>query len=192
MIKRDLLSQKYDEINSERSNYVMLIVVILLCLMLLWTRNLWLTCVEVNGDSMNDTLITGDFVLINKLDSVDRGDVVVFTTDKSYIKRVIAIGGDTVKIADGGVWIKQSGETEFKELFEEYAKGATYARYFPAGDGVELKVREGYIYALGDNRAVSRDSRYFGEVPLSSVQGTVSQFVIDYRYTVLGKLYRYL
>lgn len=85
-------------------------------------------------------------------------------TKTSYIKRVIGIEGDHIKIEDGKVYL--NGE----ELQEDYvAEGAVTLsdRY------VDITVPEGYIFVMGDNREHSTDSRSFGCIPLEKVESKV-------------------
>lgn len=85
---------------------------------------------------------------------------------KSYIKRVIAVGGDTLKITEEGTVILNGEVLEEKYLPEGTITPIT-------GDCYDLKIPEGYIFVMGDNRATSRDSREFGVVPLDKVEGIV-------------------
>ncbi len=94
-----------------------------------------------------------------------RGDIVVFnpptTSDKPYIKRVMATAGDHVAIHDGSVWVNG------KQVVEPYiAKGITTCQSV-----CEWDVPAGDIFVLGDNRTNSSDSRVFGVVKVSSVIG---------------------
>jgi signal peptidase I len=94
-----------------------------------------------------------------------RGDIIVFnpptTSDKPYIKRVIATAGEHVAIHDGSVWING------KELDEPYIeKGITRCQ-----NVCEWDIPQGDIFVLGDNRTNSSDSRVFGPVKVSSVIG---------------------
>lgn len=85
-------------------------------------------------------------------------------TKVSYIKRVIGVEGDHIKIAEGKVYL--NGE----ELKEEYvAEGAVTLsdRY------VDITVPEGYIFVMGDNREHSTDSRSFGCIPIEKVESKV-------------------
>lgn len=98
-------------------------------------------------------------------DPPKRGDIIVFnpptTSDKPYIKRVIATGGEHVSIHDGSVWING------KELDEPYIqKGITRCQTVCDWD-----VPNGYLFVLGDHRTNSSDSRVFGVVKVSSVIG---------------------
>jgi signal peptidase I len=100
--------------------------------------------------------------------SPERGDIVVLHPPESspepYIKRTIAVAGDTVDIHDGLVFV--NGE----QLVEPYIQGAvTECDRSTYCDG--YVVPPGTIYVLGDNRQHSYDSRSFGPVPLDNVIG---------------------
>ena len=169
------------------------VLLTVLCVLLIFVKFIWLYCVEVEGDSMNATLQTGDYLLVDRLDKVDRGEVVVFTLkEKAYIKRVIAVAGDTVLIENGNVYLKKAEESEFSLV--EYAGviGKTY--YSPSDHGkvFELTISENCIFVLGDNRENSTDSRAFGEIDLDYVDGVVHQFFIDKKDGALGKIYKYI
>ena len=84
----------------------------------------------------------------------------------SYIKRVIGVGGDKILIENGKVFL--NGE----ELQEDYLKeGMTTERL---GVFYDITVPEGYVFAMGDNRPQSKDSRAFGCVPISKIESKVS------------------
>lgn len=145
--------------------------------------------------SMRDTLMEGDWVFAERLTlglnvprlpgmrgtpgrgwgrirHVRRGDIVIFRhfapgdREREYIKRCVAVAGDTVRIQDGRVVV--NGVT----LDEPYAVGRTDYRYHEAGsiDGV---VPRGKLVLLGDNREDSRDGRYFGYVSERAVVARV-------------------
>ncbi|NLG86526.1 MAG: signal peptidase I [Firmicutes bacterium] len=123
----------------------------------------------VTGPSMEPTLKSGERLLINKFiyrfTEPTRGNIVVFhplaRPREDYIKRVIAVAGETVEIRDGKVWVNGTA------LIEPYIKEPTYGQFGP------VRVPRGKIFVLGDNRNNSQDSRYkeVGLVPLSSVIG---------------------
>lgn len=135
----------------------------------------------VTGPSMEPTLYSGERLLINKFiyrfTQPKPGDIVVFhpavRPRDDYIKRVIAVAGQTVEIRDGRVWV------DGKPLAEPYLSEATYGQFGP------VRIPQGRLFVLGDNRNNSQDSRYpeVGLVPLKSVIGKAAL-----RYWPLGRL----
>lgn len=166
------------------------VVLAILCIALIFVKFVWFYCVEVDGDSMNATLTSGDYLLVDKLAEVDRGDVVVFTlNEKAYIKRAVALEGDTVKITGGKVYVKKAGEEKFELSEYEGVIGSTNAH---AGLVFEKVISKGCIFVLGDNRENSTDSRILGEIDLQNVDGVVHQFIIDKKDGALGKIYKFI
>lgn len=140
--------------------------------------------VKVEGTSMMPTLEDQERVFINKfvyrLEPIHRGDVVVFRyprdTSKSYIKRVIAIPGDRVRIEDGLVYVNDH------QLSEEYVP----QMYEDVRSYSETVVPPHFYFVLGDHRNLSNDSRDFGPVDESYIYGKA---VFGYwPFTKLGKL----
>ena len=84
----------------------------------------------------------------------------------SYIKRVIALPGEHIQIEDGKVYI--NGE----ELQEDYLPDGTQTNA-ESGQFIDLVVPEGTVFVMGDNRAVSGDSRVFGCIPYNKIEGKV-------------------
>ncbi len=123
-----------------------------------------------NGDLLNNE--KGDY----KASYVERtgwkffiNDVVEFGSEKiSYIKRVIGVAGDKIKIEDGHVYVND-------ELLDEssYLPDGTITTSTRNGLPSEFVVPEGYIFAMGDNRQGSKDCRAFGCIPVSKVEGRV-------------------
>ncbi len=84
---------------------------------------------------------------------------------KSYIKRVIALEGEHLVIAeDGKIYIDD------KKLEEDYLTEENTPRL---GDVYDITIPEGYVFVMGDNREGSKDSREFGAVPVDKIEGKV-------------------
>lgn len=125
--------------------------------------------IGVKGNSMQPTLHNGDMLLMSTSESVyRRGDVVIIDryTENPLIKRVIAVGGDTISISESGV-VSVNG----KPLKESYIQGVTEQNGFCE----EVTVPRGYLFVMGDNRMpnASKDSRSseVGFVSVSDVVG---------------------
>ncbi|HET6794353.1 MAG TPA: signal peptidase I [Acidimicrobiales bacterium] len=127
----------------------------------------------IPSQSMEQTLLPGDRVFVNKLaydfHSIHRGDIVVFTLPKGetagpgiddLIKRVIGLPGDTIEAVGGKVLING------KALDEPYLPPGAVTTLLP-----RQKVPAGRYFLMGDNRTDSRDSRYFGTIPGSDIVG---------------------
>jgi signal peptidase I len=132
--------------------------------------------VVVEGTSMLPQLHDGERLLVNKLvyykirsvrwGHIERGDIVVFwfpnDPDKSYVKRVIGMPGESVEIRNGRVFINGV------ELNESYLDGA-FNQSAPSAP--PRKVDEHHYFVMGDNRDNSSDSRYWGLVPEKYIYG---------------------
>ena len=117
---------------------------------------------EVIGSSMYPTLEHGDNLIVDKISyrfkDPERFDIIVFPSpdekDKIYIKRIIGLPGEKIRIDDGIIYV-DSGAGEYV-LDENY--GAEMEYYGVAADGIELGDDEYFV--LGDNRNLSKDSRF--------------------------------
>jgi signal peptidase I len=125
--------------------------------------------VKVEGTSMMPSLEDQERVFVNKfvyrLESIERGDVVVFRyprdPSKSYIKRVVGVAGDRIRIDGGQVYVND------RAVNEDYVPPAyTDARSYP-----ETVVPQQSYFVLGDHRSMSNDSRDFGPVNRSFIYG---------------------
>ena len=125
--------------------------------------------VRVEGTSMLPRLEDRDRLFINKfvyhISAIEHGDVVVFRyprdPQKSYIKRVIALPGDRLRIDHGTVWLNGKRQIE-KYVPEEYRD----SRSMP-----EIVVPQDNYFVMGDHRSISSDSREFGLVERSLIYG---------------------
>ncbi len=122
--------------------------------------------IRVDGSSMVPTLQSGEFVIVNRLayrfGEPNYSDVVVFRfprdPEQEYIKRVIALPGDTVHVQNRRVFVNGH------EIHEPYINAA------PLYSG-EWHIPEGQVFVLGDNRNNSSDSHNWGPVPLEDIIG---------------------
>lgn len=150
---------------------------IIIALLIAGTILLFFKPIVVKQESMQPTFYSNDYVIVsrqayNLFGDVERGDVIVFKSDlvdengeqKHLIKRVIAVGGDTIEIRDGYVYL--NGEM----LDEPYV-----AEEGISGEMSSVTVEEGKMFVMGDNRRVSQDSRSpeLGQVEESSIVGKV-------------------
>ena len=126
----------------------------------------------VRGHSMENTLHNGDQLILQVIgyDQPERGDIIVCYSDhfgEALVKRVIAVEGDTVDISDDGYMVV-NGE----ELYEPYANEAMWESK-RGGHNYPVTVLEDHVFAVGDNRNHSSDSRdvLIGQIPEDQVIG---------------------
>jgi signal peptidase I len=125
--------------------------------------------VRVEGTSMQPELRDQDRLFINKFayrfEGISRGDVVVFhyprDPEKSYIKRVIALPGDTLSIDEGRVYVNG------KRVSEPYVP----MKYRDERSLVERVIPPNEYFVMGDHRSISSDSRDFGPVERDLIYG---------------------
>ncbi len=136
----------------------LLILIIILTLLHFFVATIYI----VDGASMDPTLATGEFGVLDKItydfSNPQRGDIVVLNypgdpENKRYVKRVIGLPGETVEVSYGSVFING------KKLTENYLPADLYTDK----DGV-WKLSSSEYFTMGDNRPNSNDSRYFGPV----------------------------
>ena len=184
---------------------------------------------QIPSGSMEDTLLVGDRIFVCnfiygvglpgtdiKLFDVHepaRGDVFVFVPlheqSRHFIKRIVAVGGDTVETKDGALYVngaavqdsaytKRVGYRGTPHDFPPLPRPPTTAqddafadyklppRQFHAKfpDGNPFTVPEGHVFAMGDNRNRSSDSRTWGTVPVSQIKGQA--FMIFWSYDMLN------
>ena len=154
-------------------------------------RHFIFTMVSVDGDSMNNTLIHGDRLCVVKLNyKPENGDIIVFNpygdSSHPYIKRIIATEGQSIYVDSMNSAVYVDG----KKLEEDYLGSDTVngISFFVDKDGYPTNniydsyavtasedkpyiVPEGYVFAMGDNRARSHDSRAIGPVHKSDILG---------------------
>jgi signal peptidase I len=167
-----------------RENVEALVIAVILALFI---RTFIVQAFKIPSGSMQNTLLVGDYILVNKFiygvkvpftDTIvipvkepKRGDIVVFRypedPSKDFIKRVVAVGGDTLQLINKQVYV--NGELQQHDY-------AVYSDQFSRGLQLRdnlgpLTVPEGKLFTMGDNRDESNDSRFWGFVDVSAVRG---------------------
>jgi len=168
---------------------------------------------KIPSGSMEDTLLVGDHILVNKFiygeripytdirffdfKRPQRGDVVVFIypkdQSKDFIKRVVGVEGDTVLIKEKKLYINDTLVNDPYALHKDSAiiPGHVQPRdYFGP-----VVVPQDSLFVMGDNRDRSADSRFWGFVPLSKVKGKAfliywswGGFMRDIKWSRIGQL----
>ena len=123
--------------------------------------------IRYNDNGMTPAVKDGDLVVYYRLDkSYKINDLLTYHYEgKNLVARVVATAGDTVDITDDGVIINGNRQQEdgIYEKTVQYKKGIR----FP------VKVPEGHVFVLGDNRKSATDSRIFGTIPVKKTEGKV-------------------
>ncbi len=171
-----------------RENIEAILIAIVLALFI---RTFVVQAFKIPSGSMKETLLIGDHILVSKfiygvkLPFTDgytlipfkdpaRKDIVVFKypedPKKDFIKRVVAIAGDTVEIKDKKVYV--NGELQVDEPYAVHKDPYVVPAEFTTRDNMSLKtVPEHSLFVMGDNRDNSHDSRFWGFVDLKAVKG---------------------
>jgi len=141
---------------------------------------------KIPTGSMRTTLLEGDLILVNKfiygakipltdlslpaLRQPKRGDVIVFISPESpkkdFIKRLVALPGETAEIKSGTVYINDKPLTDSVFNQRYYYNRGEFGQ-----EGKKIKIPENNFFVLGDNSASSQDSRYWGFVPRKNILG---------------------
>jgi len=163
--------------------------IIIALILALFIRTFVVQAFKIPSGSMEPTLEIGDHILVNKfiygiqipftsirlfpLENPQRGDVVVFIypldRSKDFIKRVVAVEGDSVKIINKKLYINGSEVVDSHAVFKE--DGVFPAEIQKRDNFGPITVPKGNIFVLGDNRDRSLDSRFWGFVPLEDLRG---------------------
>ena len=161
--------------------------IIIALILALLIRTFVIQAFKIPSGSMIPTFEIGDRIFVSKfiygaripftdirlpaLRQPQRGDIIVFvspeTPKKDFVKRLIALEGETVEIRSGNILINGKGIDGPDSVKSNY--------YYNRGDfgkeGAAVTVPRGYYFALGDNSANSRDSRYWGFAPKKNLIG---------------------
>ena len=170
--------------------------IVLAVLLTVVIRGLVVQAFRIPTGSMEDTLLVGDFLYVNKLvygSEIDiglaghrlvyyrfpairqphRGDVIVFRypddPSRDFIKRCVAVEGQTIEIKNKSLYVN---DTLQREPYVKHSDERILPREISARDNFgPFVVPKGHIFMMGDNRDNSHDSRFWGPLPLNLVKG---------------------
>ncbi len=147
----------------------LVILLVAFALVFGFVRPFVLEAFYIPSESMVPALEVGDRVFVNKfiyrMNEPERGDIVVFRSaeggNEDLIKRVVGVPGDNVEVRDGVLFL--NGERREEPYLNKRVPDSGF--YGPT------TVPPGHVFMMGDNRANSRDSRFFGPVPYENIEG---------------------
>ncbi len=176
-----------DKVKSQTREWLESIIIAVILALII--RAFVVQAFKIPSGSMIPTFQVGDRIFVNKflygaripftdirlpaLRQPRRGDIIVFRSPedgkKDFVKRLIATEGETVEIRDGKIYIDNQAVVDPASIKEvSYYNSGDYG-----GQSQVTKVPKDSYYALGDNSASSRDSRYWGFVPKKNLIGKV-------------------
>jgi len=131
----------------------------------------------VNGASMDPNFLDGDYLIIDEIsyrfNEPQRSDVIVFRypldPSQFFIKRVIGLPNETIKIEDGKIFIYSEDTLDERIILDESA----YLEDSYTPGNLEITLGNNEYFVLGDNRRYSVDSRFFGLIPRQNITGKV-------------------
>lgn len=129
--------------------------IMIVCIVSFLTHAFITTSSMVEGDSMYPTLEDGERILLNKftymISSPERGDIIIFERpEKKYVKRIIGLPNETIEMKDHKLYVNDiEQEISYVDGFETKL----------TGDFGPVTIPEDHYFVLGDNRAISKDSR---------------------------------
>ena len=171
---------------AKKSNIIFMVIALIIVLItatIIALNTYVFFMVEISGPSMWPTLKNQDVVVASKIKKAERGDIVIISGESTkydgegnayqalIIKRVIALGGDTVEIKDGKVYINEL------LLDEPYLRDDEYTQAY---NWVKRTLLDDEVFYLGDNRGNSMDSRSnYGTCKLSQIEGVVESWSLQ-------------
>lgn len=155
-----------------------LVIGIVFALFLVTVLQKFFIIANIPTESMTPTLGVNDKVFIKTNVPIQRGRIYAFTKNGTFmIKRCIGVSGDHIQVNDNDVFV--NGE----KLEENYVASSDTNDINTSSINIDITVPDGEIFMLGDNRAVSYDSRYWEDkfVSNNDVFGEVQASIIPYR-----------
>lgn len=147
------------------------IVFLIILTAIIITRIFFFSPIRVNGTSMYPTLQDKEFMILNKISlkqGINRFDIVVVQENNKYIiKRVIGLPGESVMYKDSKLYING------KVIEDNYSKTTT-------NDFDNVVLGENEYFVMGDNRAVSSDSRIIGPVNIENIKGKTNLIIFPF------------
>ncbi|MBW2091453.1 MAG: signal peptidase I [Deltaproteobacteria bacterium] len=164
-------------------------VIIAAVLLALFIRTFTVQAFKIPSGSMEPTLLVGDHIMVNKfiygirlpiinktlipVKTPQRGDLIVFIfpldPSKDFIKRVVAVAGDTVEVRNKKLYINGKQVKDEHAYYQDPLSGGTMVS--PRDNFGPVTVPENSVFVMGDNRDHSYDSRFWGPVSLRAVRG---------------------
>jgi signal peptidase I len=158
-------------------------IIVLAVALALFVRTFFVQAFRIPSESMEDTLLVGDFLFANKfiygakmpfvdwrLPSIrdpEPGDIIIFKypgdQKTDYIKRCVAVTGQTIELRGDDLFV--DGERQ-DEQYTKYVRGSNHPRQYGP-----YTVPEGHIFMMGDNRDNSADSRAWGPLDMKLISG---------------------
>lgn len=158
-------------------------IIIVAVVLALFVRTFFAQAFRIPSESMEDTLLVGDFLFANKLlygakipfinkrlPSIRNprpGDIIIFKYPGDgktpYIKRCVAVAGQTVELRESTLYVDGVAQDE---SFTKYARGEHLPRKYGP-----VTVPEGHVFMMGDNRDNSSDSRIWGALDMDLIMG---------------------
>lgn len=162
---------KTREFTKEILSYALIFIISVLITILI--NKFVISRADIDGTSMQYTLQDKDITFVEKLSllthNFKRGEIITFNSNNKnkdvYIKRIIAVAGDQIQIKNEKVYLNK------KPLQENYLSAGTMTATGPYLGNKTYTIPNGYVFVLGDNRADSFDSRFFGTINVKDILG---------------------
>ncbi len=176
--------------------------IVIAVLLAVFIRTFVVQAFKIPSGSMKETLLVGDHILVNKftygtkipftdktifqLNDPDRGDIIVFKypvdPSKDFIKRVIGLPGDRIRIENKKVFIN---DEYIEEPYAQFTDNSVrHASIDPRDNIGTIKVPENSYFVMGDNRDESYDSRFWNFVDKKDIKGKA--FIIYWSWNSNG------